>query len=150
MKPLHLSLLFLALLFTACSLNVTTSDPDGLWEKMKLSKKEVHFDHAGGTDTVSVLNYSTWWFSSACDGECADDNYILPDGPETENVGFNHITGSWWSAEVLKDSPNKIVITSGGALTCPVDDCDKEVYPKKAIINVTAGDIFSSITIYQH
>ena len=150
MKKLYCYLLFLSLCFTACSLDVAGSDPDGKWDEMKLSKKEVHFDHTGGTDTISVKNYSSWWFSSACNEECTDGNYILPDGPETENVGFNHITGGWWSAEVLKDSPNKIVITSGGALTCPVDDCDKEVYPKKAIINVTAGDIFSSITIYQH
>ena len=67
MKTLHLSLLSLALLFTACSLDFVSSDPDGLWEKMKLSKNEVHFDHRGGTDTISVLNYSTWWFNSACD-----------------------------------------------------------------------------------
>ena len=149
MKTLHLSLLSLALLFTACSLDIVSSDPEGLWEEMKLSKKEVHFDHKGGTDTISVKNYSRWWFSSACDGECSDSNYILPDGPESENVGFNHITGGWWSAEVPKDSPNKIVITANAAETCLSEDCGKEVFPRKAIIIMTAGDIFESITIYQ-
>lgn len=149
MKKLYCYLLFLSLCFTACSLDVAGSDPDGKWDEMKLSKKEVHFDHTGGTDTISVKNYSSWWFSSACNEECTDGNYILPDGPETENVGFNHITGGWWSAEVLKDSPNKVVITANGAETCLSEDCGKEVFPRKAIVTMTAGDIFKTFVIYQ-
>lgn len=149
MKKLYCYLLFLSLCFTACSLDVAGSDPDGKWDEMKLSKKEVHFDHKGGTDTIFVKNYSRWWFSSACNEECTDGNYILPDGPETENVGFNHITGGWWSAEVLKDSPNKVVITANGAETCLSEDCGKEVFPRKAIVTMTAGDIFKTFVIYQ-
>lgn len=149
MKKLYCYLLFLSLCFTACSLDVAGSDPDGKWDEMKLSKKEVHFDHTGGTDTISVKNYSSWWFSSACNEECTDGNYILPDGPETENVGFNHITGGWWSAEVLKDSPNKVVITANGAEICLSEDCGKEVFPRKAIVTMTAGDIFKTFVIYQ-
>ena len=149
MKKIHLGLLSLSLLFTACSLDLTSTEADGKWEEMKLSKKEVHFEHKGGTDTIFVKNYSTWWFASACDGECTDGNHILPDGPETENVGFNHISGGWWSAEVLKDSPNKIAIKVDAAVECLSEDCGKEVFPRKAIITMTAGDIFESITIYQ-
>ena len=149
MKKLYCYLLFLSLCFTACSLDVAGSDPDGKWDEMKLSKKEVHFDHKGGTDTITVKNYSSWWFSSACNEECTDGNYILPNGPETENVGFNHITGGWWSAEVLKDSPNKVVITANGAETCLSEDCGKEVFPRKAIVTMTAGDIFKTFVIYQ-
>ena len=142
-------MLFLALCFTACSLDLTSTEVDGKWEEMKLSKKEVHFEHKGGTDTIFVKNYSRWWFASACDGECTDGNHILPDGPETENVGFNHITGGWWSAEVLKDSPNKVVITANGAEICLSEDCGKEVFPRKAIVTMTAGDIFKTFVIYQ-
>ena len=149
MKKIYCYLLFLALCFTACSLDLTSTEVDGKWEEMKLSKKEVHFEHKGGTDTIFVKNYSTWWFASACDGECTDGDHILPDGPETENVGFNHITGGWWSAEVLKDSPNKVVITVNGAETCLSEDCGKEVFPRKAIVTMTAGDIFKSFVIYQ-
>ncbi|WP_295860943.1 hypothetical protein [uncultured Fibrobacter sp.] len=149
MKKIYCYLLFLSLCFTACSLDVAGSDPDGKWDEMKLSKKEVHFDHTGGTDTIFVKNYSRWWFSSACNEECTDGNYILPDGPETENVGFNHITGGWWSAEVLKDSPNKVVITANGAEICLSEDCGKEVFPRKAIVTMTAGDIFKTFVIYQ-
>jgi len=149
MKKIYCYLLFLALCFTACSLDLTSTEVDGKWEEMKLSKKEVHFEHKGGTDTIFVKNYSRWWFASACDGECTDGNHILPDGPETENVGFNHITGGWWSAEVLKDSPNKVVITVNGAETCLSEDCGKEVFPRKAIVTMTAGDIFKTFVIYQ-
>jgi len=149
MKKIYCYLLFLALCFTACSLDLTSTEVDGKWEEMKLSKKEVHFEHKGGTDTIFVKNYSRWWFASACDGECTDGNHILPDGPETENVGFNHITGGWWSAEVLKDSPNKVVITANGAETCLSEDCGKEVFPRKAIVTMTAGDIFKTFVIYQ-
>ena len=149
MKKIYCYLLFLALCFTACSLDLTSTEVDGKWEEMKLSKKEVHFEHKGGTDTIFVKNYSRWWFASACDGECTDGNHILPDGPETENVGFNHITGGWWSAEVLKDSPNKVVITANGAEICLSEDCGKEVFPRKAIVTMTAGDIFKTFVIYQ-
>lgn len=149
MKKIYCYLLFLALCFTACSLDLTSTEVDGKWEEMKLSKKEVHFEHKGGADTIFVKNYSTWWFASACNGECTDGDHILPDGPETENVGFNHITGGWWSAEVLKDSPNKVVITVNGAETCLSEDCGKEVFPRKAIVTMTAGDIFKTFVIYQ-
>lgn len=149
MKKLYCYLLFLSLCFTACSLDLSSTEADGKWDEMKLSKKEVHFDHKGGTDTITVKNYSSWWFSSACNEECTDGNYILPDGPETENVGFNHITGGWWSAEVLKDSPNKVVITANGAEICLSEDCGKEVFPRKAIVTMTAGDIFKTFVIYQ-
>lgn len=149
MKKIYCYLLFLALCFTACSLDLTSTEVDGKWEEMKLSKKEVHFEHKGGADTIFVKNYSRWWFASACDGECTDGDHILPDGPETENVGFNHITGGWWSAEVLKDSPNKVVITMNGAETCLSEDCGKEVFPRKAIVTMTAGDIFKTFVIYQ-
>ena len=149
MKKLYCYLLFLSLCFTACSLDVAGSDPDGKWDEMKLSKKEVHFDHTGGTDTISVKNYSSWWFSSACNEECTDGNYILPNGSETENAGLNHISGGWWRAEVLKDSPNKVIITANGAETCLSEDCGKEAFPRKAIITMTAGDIFKSFFIYQ-
>ena len=149
MKPLHLGLLSLALIFTACSLDFVSSDPDGKWEEMKLSKKEVHFDLKGGTDTISVKNYKSWWISSACNEKCADTNYIIPGNLETEYPDNNNINGGWWSAEVPKNSPNKIVFKVNAAETCLSEDCGKEVFPRKAIITMTAGDIFKSITIYQ-
>ncbi|MBR3670287.1 MAG: hypothetical protein IKN70_09825, partial [Fibrobacter sp.] len=80
MKRLLLSLLPLTLFLTACSIDLdfVSEEPDGDWEGMKLSKKEVHFDHKGGTDTITVKNYSSWWFNTACNERCADTNYILP------------------------------------------------------------------------
>ncbi|MBR3669225.1 MAG: hypothetical protein IKN70_04355, partial [Fibrobacter sp.] len=78
MKKLYCYLLFLSLCFTACSLDLSSTEADGKWNEMKLSKKEVHFDHKGGTDTITVKNYSSWWFNTACNERCADTNYILP------------------------------------------------------------------------
>ena len=149
MKKIHLGLLSLSLCFTACSLDLASTEADGKWEEMKLSKKEVHFEHMGGTDTITVKNYSSWWFSSARNETSADTNYILPNSSETENASFYHISGDWWSAEVLKDSPNKVVVTVNAAETCLSEDCGKEVFPRKAIITMTAGDIFESFTVYQ-
>ena len=149
MKKIHLGLLSLSLLFTACSLDLTSTEADGKWEEMKLSKKEIHFDHKGGTDTISVKNYSSWWISSARNETSADTNYILPTSIDTGTIDNRLISGGWWSAEVLKDSPNKVVVTVNGAETCLSEDCGKEVFPRKAIITMTAGDIFESFVIYQ-
>ncbi|WP_297947826.1 hypothetical protein [uncultured Fibrobacter sp.] len=149
MKKIHLGLLSLSLFFTACSLDLSSTEADGKWEEMKLSKKEVHFEHKGGTDTISVKNYSSWWFASACNGECSDGNRILPTSIDTGAIDNRLISGGWWSAEVLKDSPNKVVVTVNGAETCLSEDCGKEVFPRKAIITMTAGDIFNNFVIYQ-
>ena len=149
MKKKHLGLLSLSLLFTACSLDLTSTEADGKWEEMKLSKKEIHFDHKGGTDTISVKNYSSWWISSARNETSADTNYILPTSIDTGAIDYRLISGGWWSAEVLKDSPNKVVITVNGAETCLSEDCGKEVFPRKAIVTMTAGDIFKTFVIYQ-
>ena len=149
MKKIYCYLLFLALCFTACSLDLSSTEADGKWEEMKLSKKEVHFEHTGGSDTISVKNYSSWWISSARNETSADTNYILPTSIDTGAIDNRFISGGWWSAEVLKDSPNKVVVTVNGAETCLSEDCGKEVFPRKAIITMTAGDIFESITIYQ-
>lgn len=151
MKRLLLSLLPLTLFLTACSIDLdfVSEEPDGDWEGMKLSKKEVHFDHKGGTDTITVKNYSSWWFNTACNERCADTNYILPTSIDTGAIDNRLISGDWWSAEVLKSSPNKVAITVNAAETCLSEDCGKEVFPRKAIIIMTAGDIFESITIYQ-
>ena len=149
MKKLHLGLLSLTLFFTACSFDFVTSTPDGLWDEMKLSKKELHFGPEGGTDTVSVKNYNSWWFSSACDGDCADGTYILPENLETEYPDFHNINGGWWKGKILKDSPNKAIITVNSLETCESEECDKKTTSRKAVITMTAGDIFSSIIIYQ-
>ncbi|WP_295684936.1 hypothetical protein [uncultured Fibrobacter sp.] len=149
MKKIHLGLLSLSLFFTACSLDLSSTEADGKWEEMKLSKKEVHFEHKGGTDTISVKNYSSWWFASACNGECSDGNRILPTSIDRGAIDNRLISGGWWSAEVLKDSPNKVVVTVNGAETCLSEDCGKEVFPRKAIITMTAGDIFNNFVIYQ-
>lgn len=149
MKKIYCYLLFLALCFTACSLDLSSTEAEGKWEEMKLSKKEVHFEHTGGTDTISVKNYSSWWISSARNETSADTNYILPTSIDTGAIDNRLISGGWWSAEVLKDSPNKVVVTVNGAETCLSEDCGKEVFPRKAIITMTAGDIFNNFVIYQ-
>lgn len=149
MKKFHLGLLSLSLCFTACSLDLSSTEADGKWDEMKLSKKEVHFDHKGGTDTITVKNYSSWWFNTACNERCADTNYILPTSIDTGAIDNRLIRGDWWSAEVLKSSPNKVAITVNAAETCLSEDCGKEVFPRKAIIIMTAGDIFGSIAVYQ-
>lgn len=149
MKQFYLSLLFLALLFTGCSFDFVSTEPDGLWDEMKLSKKELHFGPEGGTDTVSVKNYNSWWFSSACDGDCADGTYILPENLETEYPDFHNINGGWWKGKILEDSPNKVVIIVDSLETCEPEEHEKKTTSRKAVITMTAGDIFSSIIIYQ-
>lgn len=151
MKGLQLSLLFLALFFTACSVNldIAGDEPDGNWAEMNLSSKEVHFDHKGGLETVYVRNYNSWWISSACNEKCADSNYILPVSLDSGLTNNRFISGGWWNAEVPKGKSSTLNITANAAETRLSEDCGKEVFPRKAIIIMTAGDIFESITIYQ-
>ena len=151
MKGLQLCLLSLALFFTACSvdLDFVSEEADGNWAEMNLNKKEVHFDLKGGLETIYVKNYNSWWISSACNEKCADSNYILPVSLDSGLTNNRFISGGWWNAEVPMGKSNTLNITVNAAETCLSEDCGKEVFPRKAIIIMTAGDIFESITIHQ-
>ncbi len=96
-----------------------------------------------------MKNYKSWWISSACIEQCADSHYILPSYDETGFINNRIINGGWWKAEVPVGRSNELDITVNAAETCLSEDCGKEVFPRKAIIIMTAGDIFESITIYQ-
>ncbi len=152
----YLHLLFLSLFFVACSGDRATTmqgggeeaPVPGIWHAMEISKTEVRFSQSGGSDTITVKNYEKWWINSGCNGECAAGQYISTGTAETGETDFNHIDGGWWSAEVLKNSPNKVVITTKAAEECTSESCVKEV-PRKASIGMTAGDVFAQIKIYQ-
>jgi hypothetical protein len=153
--------LFLSLFFIACSNDSSSSmradnqnqagseqPPIRNWPAMVTSKTEVHFNQDGGSDTISVKNYGHWWINSGCDGECAAEKYIYPNTSETGEEVYNSIDGGWWSAKVLKNTPNKIVITAKAVEECQFEECSKEI-PRRASIGMTAGDVFAHIKIYQ-
>lgn len=155
MNMAYLYLLFFSLFFIACSgdRSTTMQSSDevpvpGNWPAMEISKTEVHFNQDGGSDTISVKNYEKWWINSGCNGECAAGQYIYTGSTETGETDFNQINGGWWSAKVLKNTPNKVVITANATVECLSEDCVKEI-PRKASIGMTAGDVFAHIKIYQ-
>lgn len=124
-KLIALSLIALSVTTTSC---VCKTD-DGDWDPMKLSKNEIVFPAEGGTDSIKVTNYSSWWISSVQIGK----NYYCDDSHSTK--------ADWMEIVVPNDKRNWVYVTVGENTTDSL---------RKANLVMTAGDIFKSIPITQN
>ncbi len=124
-KLIALSLIALSVTTTSC---VCKTD-DGDWDPMKLSKKEFVFPAEGGTDSIKVTNYSSWWISSVQIGK----NYYCDDSHSTK--------ADWMEIVVPDDKRNWVYVTVGENTTDSL---------RKAYLVMTAGDIFKDISITQN
>lgn len=52
---------FAALVLLGSSCNRILKDGD--WDPIKMDKSEVHFTSNGGEETVTSLNYGSWWIN---------------------------------------------------------------------------------------
>ena len=120
-KLIALSLIALSLTTTSC----VSED----WDPMKLSKKEFVFPAEGGTDSIKVKNYSSWWIEHAF----VDKNYYCDD--------FRSTKADWMEVVVPDDKRNWVFVTVSENTTDSI---------RKAYLEMTAGDIFKSIPITQN
>ena len=122
---------------------------DGRWEPMELDRQHLNFTSEGGEQVVVVLNYSRWWISGAYDyakmfdGKLECWNYVHPtsSGGE-ETCTFDILDGGWYHVSVPdKGRSNTVIIKV---------DQNIPAKPRQAIIDMTAGDVFTSISIHQN
>ena len=122
-KLIALSLIALSLTTTSCV------SEDGDWDPMKLSKKEFVFPAEGGTDSIKVNNYSSWWISYVF----VNNNHYCDD---------YHSTKADWVEIVVPDNKrNWVYVTVSENTTDSI---------RKAYLVMTAGDIFKDIPITQN
>ena len=115
---------------------------DGDWKPMKLDKQELTFTSEGGEQVVTVTNYSGWWISGAYNDNNRQ-NYIYPTSTDGEEAyTYDILDGGWYHVTV----PNK-VRSNTVVITVDPNDTAK---PRTAVIDMTAGDVFTQISVAQN
>ncbi|MBR3568386.1 MAG: BACON domain-containing protein [Salinivirgaceae bacterium] len=110
----------------ATAISCTKESKDGDWDPMKLSKNEIVFPAEGGTDSIKVKNYSSWWISSVFVNNSDD---------------FRSTKADWMEVVVPNDKRNWVFVTVSENTTDSI---------RQAYLEMTAGDIFKSIPITQN
>jgi len=113
----------------ATTISCTKESKDGDWEQMKLSKNEIVIPAEGGTDSIKVKNYSSWWISSVQ----LYKNYYCDD--------YHSTKADWMEIVVPDDKRNWVYVTVCENTTDSL---------RKANLVMTAGDIFTDISIIQN
>ncbi len=136
MKKLFLLLLF-AVALCSCE---TYLDK---WDPIELDKQELTFSSKGGVQTISALNYPTWWINGAYEGDIfSTDNFVYATSSDTLTYFKDILDGEWYHAEIPKEKSanNRLVITVYENTTST---------PRQASINMQAGNAFAYINIHQ-
>ena len=143
MKRIIFVLVSVVAIFTSCQEIVL----DGAWDPIEVDKKHVNCPPEGGQNTVSTLNYSSWWISGGygdkiqVDGHWKYIDFIHATSSVEGYVTSDILEGGWYHVVVPdKGKSNTIIITV---------DPNEGSEPRKAIIDMTVGDAFTSISISQ-
>ena len=146
MKRFFQTSLFAIAIIAVCSCDELQKD--GAWDPIELDKDNLEFSSQGGQETVTALNYTSWWISGGYEVTCIDDQKIKSDyihasssdGEETHT--YDLLDGGWYHVTVPdKGKSNTIIIT--------VDPLSGDGNPREAIIEMQAGDAFTKISIAQ-
>lgn len=143
MKRILFALISLAAILTSCEQIIL----DGDWDPIELDKKHVNFPSEGGQNTVSALNYSRWWICGGygsqrqVNGRWENDDYVYPTSSVEEYVIYDTLDGDWFHVLVPDQGKSNTVI-----ITVEPNEGSE---PRTAIIDMTVGDSFTSISISQ-
>ena len=132
-----------------CSFSCEHETPDGQWDPIEMDKPEVHFTSEGGEQTVTATNYSGWWINGGYEdaqyvnGKWEYVNYVYSSSTDgQEACTYDILDGGWYHAAVPdKGRSNKLVITVDQNITAK---------PRQAIIDMEAGDAFTTVKIFQN
>lgn len=111
-----------AIIFSAAIFSFSSCEEivlDGAWDPIELDKSHVNFPPEGGQNTVSVLNYTRWWISSA----------------------YDLLDGGWYRVTVPDQGRSRTIIIT----VDPLGDAK----PRQAVIEMTVGDAFTKVSIAQ-
>ena len=119
---------------------------EGKQTPIKLDKSELTFPSAGGEQTVTAVNYNSWWISGGYeDFDQAKNeytNYVYPTSTDGEDVCTYDLLDCGWYYVVVPDkgNSNQVVITVG------VNTTSK---PRSATIIMRNRNAFTNISIQQ-
>ena len=138
MKRFFQIILFAVAIMTIWSCEETQSD--GAWDPIELDKNHVDFPQEGGQNTVSALNYTTWWINGGY--ETSPQEYVHATSSEGEEAcTYDVLDGGWYHILVPdKGKSNTVIIT--------VDPHD-DTKPRHATIEMQAGNAFTKFSISQ-
>ena len=105
--------LVVAVVLTSCE------DIDGKQTPIKLDKSELTFTSVGGEQTVTAVNYKSWWISGGYEdkkyvnGVSEYVNYVYPTSTDGEDAcTYDLLDGGWYYVVVPdKGNSNQVVIT---------------------------------------
>ena len=119
---------------------------EGKQTTIKLDKSELTFPSAGGEQTVTTVNYNSWWISGGYeDFDQAKNeytNYVYPTSTAGEDVcTYDLLDGGWYYVVVPdKGNSNQVVITVSEYTTSK---------PRSATIIMQNRNAFTNISIQQ-
>ena len=119
---------------------------EGKQTPIKLDKSELTFPSAGGEQTVTTVNYNSWWISGGYeDFDQAKNeytNYVYPTSTDGEDVcTYDLLDGRWYYVVVPdKGNSNQVVITVSENTISK---------PRSATIIMQNRNAFTNISIQQ-
>ena len=70
MKRFFQTILFAIAIMVACSCEELQKD--GAWDPVELDKSNIEFTAEGGQETVTALNYTSWWINGGYESAVID------------------------------------------------------------------------------
>ena len=133
--------LFALLALVASFVMVSCDKADGDWPAIKVNKERASFSKDGGKETIKVKNYDSWWISSACDktAQTEEQAHISPTYVEGEDGQNQQVLEGGWFGVVLENKTSAVIMVSANDTGAP----------RQAALEMTVGDAFKTITIYQ-
>ena len=119
---------------------------EGKQTPIKLDKSELTFPSAGGEQTVTAVNYNSWWISGGYEDFDQAKNeytiYVYPTSTDGEDVcTYDLLDGGWYFVVVPdKGNSNQVVITVSENTTSK---------PRSATIIMQNRNAFTNISIQQ-
>lgn len=139
-KVFTLLVLAVTLMLTSCE------EYDGKQTPIKLDKSELTFPSVGGEQTVTAVNYNSWWIGGGYeDFDQAKNeytNYVYPTSTDGEDAcTYDLLDGGWYYVVVPdKGNSNQVVITVSENTTSK---------PRSATIIMQNRNAFTNISIQQ-
>lgn len=139
-KLFTLLALVIVLMVTSCE------EYEGKQTPIKLDKSELTFPSVGGEQTVTAVNYNSWWISGGSEdydqAKNEYNNYVYPTSTDGEDAcTYDLLDGGWYYVVVPdKGNSNQVVITVSE---------NKTSNPRSATITMQNRNAFTNIRIQQ-
>ena len=146
MKRFFQTILFATAIMVACSCEELQKD--GAWDPVELDKSNIEFPAEGGQETVTALNYTSWWINGGYEsaiqvnGKWEYTNYVHASSSEGEETNtYDVLDGGWYHVTLPDNGKSNTVVIA----VDPHDDTN----PRQAVIVMQAGNAFAKISISQ-